>query len=104
MPTLAWVLAAGVAMALLALTGSLTLLVPEQTFKQLVLPLVALAGGSLLGGALFHLLPQAVAILGNHWPSTAGWPPAWSASSCSSSTCTGTTATGRWAPMGRSAT
>ena len=53
-------------MSLLALTGSLTLLLPEQTFKQLVLPLVALAGGSLLGGALVHQLPQAVAILGNH--------------------------------------
>jgi zinc and cadmium transporter len=65
MPTLAWVLAAGVAMSLLVLTGSLTLLLPERTFKQLVLSLVALAAGSLLGGALFHLLPQAVATLGN---------------------------------------
>lgn len=65
MPTLAWVLAAGVAMSLLALTGSLTLLLPERVFKQLVLPLVALAAGSLLGGALFHLLPQAVTALGN---------------------------------------
>jgi zinc and cadmium transporter len=65
MPTLAWVLAAGVAMSLLALTGSLTLLLPERVFKQLVLPLVALAAGSLLGGAVFHLLPAAVATLGN---------------------------------------
>jgi zinc and cadmium transporter len=65
MPTLVWVLAAGVAMSLLALSGSLTLLLSERTFKQLVLPLVALAAGSLVGGALFHLLPQAVASLGN---------------------------------------
>ena len=65
MPTLAWVLAAGVAMSLLALTGSLTLLLPEPAFKQLVLPVVALAAGSLVGGALFHLLPPAVASLGN---------------------------------------
>jgi zinc and cadmium transporter len=65
MPTLAWVLAAGVAMSLLALTGSLTLRLPERVFKQLVLPLVALAAGSLIGGAVFHLLPAAVATLGN---------------------------------------
>jgi zinc and cadmium transporter len=65
MPTLLWVLAAGLGMSLLALTGSLTLLLPERTFKQLVLPLVALAAGSLVGGALFHLLPQAVTSLGN---------------------------------------
>jgi zinc and cadmium transporter len=65
MPTLVWVLAAGLSMALLALSGSLTLLLSERTFKQLVLPLVALAAGSLVGGALFHLLPQAVASLGN---------------------------------------
>jgi zinc and cadmium transporter len=65
MSTLGWVLAASLAMSVLALTGSLTLLLPERTFKQLVLPLVALAAGSLLGGALFHLLPQAVATLGN---------------------------------------
>src|SRR5512132_1631375 len=66
MPTLVWVLAASLAMSLLALTGSLALLLPERTFKQLVLPLVALAAGSLVGGALFHLLPGAVATLGNH--------------------------------------
>jgi hypothetical protein len=95
MPTLVWVVAAGVAMSLLALTGSLTLLLPERTFKQLVLPLVALAAGSLVGGALFHLLPQAITSLGNQlvvygwlasgppssptpaWRSTSGWPKAW---------------------------
>jgi zinc and cadmium transporter len=65
MPTLVWVLAASLAMSLLALTGSLTLLLPERTFKQLVLPMVALAAGSLVGGALFHLLPEAVGTLGN---------------------------------------
>jgi len=66
MPTLAWVLTAGAAMALLALSGSITLILPERAFNRVVVPLVALAAGSLLGGALFHLLPEAVTLLGNH--------------------------------------
>ncbi|MEW2382501.1 ZIP family metal transporter [Micromonospora sp. NPDC047707] len=65
MPTLAWIIVAGTAMTLLALSGSLTLVLPERIFERIVLPLVALAAGSLLGGALFHLLPQSVARLGN---------------------------------------
>jgi zinc and cadmium transporter len=65
MTTLAWIAVSGVAMSLLALSGSLTLVVPSETFKKLVLPLVALAAGSLLGGALFHMLPESVGALGN---------------------------------------
>jgi zinc and cadmium transporter len=63
--TLAWIVVSGVAMSALALTGSLTLVLREATFRRLVLPLVSLAAGSLLGGALFHMLPQAVTALGN---------------------------------------
>jgi zinc and cadmium transporter len=66
MPTLAWILAASTAMALIALSGSITLALPAPVFSRVVLPLVALAAGSLLGGALFHLLPEAVTLLGNH--------------------------------------
>jgi zinc and cadmium transporter len=65
MSTLAWIVVAGLAMSALALTGSLTLVLPAETFKKLVLPLVALAAGSLLGGALFHMLPESVDALGN---------------------------------------
>jgi zinc and cadmium transporter len=65
MTTLAWIAVSGLAMSALALTGSLTLLLPAETFKKLVLPLVALAAGSLLGGALFHMLPESVEALGN---------------------------------------
>jgi zinc and cadmium transporter len=65
MSTLAWIVASGVAMSALALTGSLTLVVPEAIFHKLVLPLVALAAGSLLGGALFHMIPESVDTLGN---------------------------------------
>jgi zinc and cadmium transporter len=65
MSTLGWIIASGLAMSALALTGSLTMVIPERTFERLVLPLVALAAGSLLGGALFHMLPEAVDQLGN---------------------------------------
>ena len=52
-------------MSALALIGSATLLLPERMFGRVVLPLVALAAGSLLGGALFHMLPESVGTLGN---------------------------------------
>lgn len=63
--TLGWIVASGLLMSLLALSGSLTLLLPRPWFDRLVLPLVALAAGSLLGGALFVMVPAAVARLGN---------------------------------------
>jgi zinc and cadmium transporter len=65
MSTLAWITVGGVAMSALALSGSLTLLLPERQFDQVVPPLVALAAGSLIGGALLHMLPSAVAAMGN---------------------------------------
>jgi zinc and cadmium transporter len=65
MPLVVWITVAGVAMAAIALVGSVTLVLSEAALKRLLLPLVALAAGSLLGGALFHLLPEAVAQLGN---------------------------------------
>jgi zinc and cadmium transporter len=65
MSTLTWIAGAGLAMSTLALSGSLTLILPERLFTRVVPPLVALAAGSLVGGALFHLLPESVAVLGN---------------------------------------
>jgi len=66
MPVLAWIVIAGVAMSALALTGSVALLLPERLFSQVVTPLVALAAGALLGGALFHMLPESISVVGNH--------------------------------------
>jgi zinc and cadmium transporter len=63
--TLAWILVSGTLMSALALVGSVTLLLPTRVFVRLVFPLVALAAGSLLGGALFHMLPESVEALGN---------------------------------------
>ena len=68
MTTFAWITTAGVAMSLLALSGSLTLLLPERWFGRVVPALVALAAGTLIGGALLHMLPEAVAAMGNELP------------------------------------
>lgn len=47
-------------MSAIALVGSVTLLLREATLQRLLLPLVAFAAGSLLGGALLHMLPAAL--------------------------------------------
>ncbi len=52
-------------MSTIALVGSVTLVLQETTLKKLLLPLVALAAGTLLGGALFHMIPASVEKLGN---------------------------------------
>jgi zinc and cadmium transporter len=48
-------------MSAIALVGSVTLLLEERTLKRILLPLVAFAAGSLLGGAFFHMLPAGFA-------------------------------------------
>lgn len=57
MTTLLWILLSGIAMSALALIGSLTLVLREATLRKILLPLVAFAAGSLVGGALFHMIP-----------------------------------------------
>jgi zinc and cadmium transporter len=47
----------GLLMSAIAMVGSLTLVLPEGTLSRLLLPLVAFAAGSLLGGAFFHMIP-----------------------------------------------
>lgn len=61
MDTLAWIVASGLAMSAIALVGGLTLVLPERVREVLMVPLVALAAGSLVGGALLHMMPEAVA-------------------------------------------
>lgn len=60
-----WIMIGGVLMSAIALVGSVTLILSEATLKKVLLPLVALAAGTLLGGALFHMIPEAVDELGN---------------------------------------
>jgi zinc and cadmium transporter len=44
-------------MSAIAMVGSATLVLSERMLQRILLPLVAFAAGSLLGGAFFHMLP-----------------------------------------------
>lgn len=59
--SLAWILGLGLTMTAIAVIGGLFVLLPEATLRRLLKPMVAFAAGSLVGGALFHLLPHALA-------------------------------------------
>ena len=52
-------------MSAIALVGSVTLVVKMSTLERVILPMVAFAAGSLIGGALFHMLPAAIEEMGN---------------------------------------
>jgi zinc and cadmium transporter len=62
---LGWIVLSGLLMSAIALVGSVTLLLRESTLQRVLLPLVALAAGSLIGGALFHMIPASVEEMGN---------------------------------------
>jgi len=65
MTTFLWILSSGILMSAIALVGSVTLFFSEATLKKILLPLVALAAGTLLGGALLHMIPAAIEKSGN---------------------------------------
>jgi zinc and cadmium transporter len=60
MSVLAWIVVGGCLMSAVALVGAVTLVLPERQLQRILLPLVAMAAGSLLGGAFFHMIPAAV--------------------------------------------
>jgi len=45
-------------MSAIALVGGLTTLLQPATLERILLPIVALAAGTLLGGAFFHMIPE----------------------------------------------
>lgn len=53
-------------MSAIALVGSVTLILKEETLQRIILPLVAFAAGSLIGGAFFHMIPAGIAQSGNN--------------------------------------
>ena len=61
MTPLAWIVVGGLLMSAIALVGSVTLVLSERVLKRVLLPLVAFAAGSLIGGAFFHMIPVALA-------------------------------------------
>jgi zinc and cadmium transporter len=61
---LLWIVLGGVLMSGLALVGSVTLLFRPGTLEKLLRPMVAFAAGTLLGGAMLHMLPGAIEAMG----------------------------------------
>lgn len=72
---LLWLSLGGFLMALLALSGSLVVWLEPECLRRLLPGLVGVASGSLIGGALFHMIPVAF----HHTPSTSssGGPMTW---------------------------
>jgi len=60
MTTFLWILLEGVLMSAIALVGSVTLVLRASTLEKILLPLVSFAAGSLIGGALFHMIPASL--------------------------------------------
>jgi zinc and cadmium transporter len=61
--TLIWIIIGGLLMSTIALVGGLTTLLRPEMLDKLLLPFVSLAAGTLLGGAFFHMIPEATAAL-----------------------------------------
>jgi zinc and cadmium transporter len=59
MTALASIVLGSALMCCIALIGSVTLLLSPRRLQQMLIPLVSLAAGSLMGGALFHMVPEA---------------------------------------------
>ena len=56
-----WALGSTILVSLISLVGALTLFLNEKILNKIVLLLVGFSAGALLGGAFFHLLPEATA-------------------------------------------
>ena len=65
METLIWIIGSSLLMSAIALVGSVTLILKEETLNKIILPLVAFAAGSLIGGAFFHMIPAGIISYGN---------------------------------------
>jgi zinc and cadmium transporter len=65
MSALAWIVLGGVLMSAIAMVGSVTLILKPATLDRLLLPLVAFAAGSLIGGAFFHMIPAGLDAMGD---------------------------------------
>jgi len=66
MDTLYWIIGSSLLMSAIAMVGSVTLLLKPSTLQSILLPLVAFAAGSLIGGAFFHMIPAGLDAFGNN--------------------------------------
>jgi zinc and cadmium transporter len=60
MDVIFWIIGSTIAMSLFALIGLPALMLSEKKLRKLTILLVALSAGSLLGGAMLHLIPEAL--------------------------------------------
>lgn len=60
-----WIIGSGLLMSSISLLAAVTFFIPGKILQNLLLPLVSLAAGSLLGTALFYLIPESIEIMGN---------------------------------------
>ena len=60
MSVLLWIIAATMIDGLISLVGAATLVLKKETLDKLLMVLVAFSTGALLGGAFFHLMPEAL--------------------------------------------
>jgi len=65
MNTLAWIVGSSLVMSAIALVGSVTLFLKKETLDRILLPLVAFAAGSMIGGAFLHMIPAGITKFGN---------------------------------------
>lgn len=72
MNPLYWILLLGFLMSAIALLGGLFALLPERILQRMLKPVVSFAAGSLIGGAVFHMLPHAIGD-GPPSPAVLGW-------------------------------
>jgi zinc and cadmium transporter len=63
MDPLVSILVGGILMSVIALVGGVTTLLRPVVLERILLPLVALAAGTLIGGAFFHMIPEGMASL-----------------------------------------
>ncbi|MGM0545430.1 MAG: ZIP family metal transporter [Bacteroidota bacterium] len=60
MGALGWIIITGLLMSAIALVGSITLILSDKTLRNIQMPLVAFAAGSLMGGAFLHMIPASL--------------------------------------------
>jgi zinc and cadmium transporter len=65
MDPLVWIVSSSLLMSAIALVGSVTLFLNQETLEKILLPLVAFAAGSLIGGAFLHMIPAGLASYGS---------------------------------------
>jgi zinc and cadmium transporter len=61
---LVWIVATTFLISLVAFLGALALFLREKILERILLILVAFSAGALIGGAFFHLIPEAIHEIG----------------------------------------